>query len=119
MSEKVMNEIMKKRIEEAAKKYAANQTGLDYIGEVACEKGFIEGTEYSLSHQFISVKEALPEYDEDVIVTTGHPFYSFCHRSNKPNVQTDEDGWCNYTGMKILDWMPIPKLKTKSSEYGI
>lgn len=114
-----MNEIQKKRIEE----YADTEMSQYYNDdEYPCgikdiqsdfKEAFQRGAEYALSHQFISVKEALPEYDEAVIVATGHPFYSFCHRSNKPNVQTDEDGWCNYTGMKILAWMPIPKFETK------
>ena len=100
-----MKEILKKRIEEAANDRYSDNT--------FAYKGFIDGAEYALYNQWISVEEALPEYDEAVIVATGHPFYSFCHRSNKPNVQTDEDGWCNYTGMKILAWLPIPKFETK------
>ena len=51
-----MNEILKKRIEEAAREYAGNQTGLDYIGETACEQGFIDGAEYAFSHQWMKPK---------------------------------------------------------------
>ena len=107
-----MNDILKKRIEEAAVEHAESIPQSDERKEYSRED-FIAGAEYALSNQWISVKEALPEYDEAVIVATGHPFYSFCHRSNKPNVQTDKDGWCNYTGMKILAWLPIPKFETR------
>lgn len=112
-----MNEILKKRIEEAAregsKHYDPNVSKYSQGKQVGYLRGFNEGACYAISHQWIKVEEALPEYDEAVIVATGHPFYSFCHRSNKPNVQTDEDGWCNYTGMKILAWLPIPKFETR------
>ena len=66
-----MNEILKKRIEEAAAKYSGNQIGLDYIGEAACEQAFIDGAEYALSHQFISVEEAFPEANENVLALIG------------------------------------------------
>ena len=108
-----MNEILKKKIEEAAEKYAANQTGLDYIGEAACEQAFIDGAGYALSHQFISVEEALPEYDEAVIVAFGDDDYALLHRSNNPDVLTDKNGFCNYCGKEIICWMPIPKFETK------
>lgn len=108
-----MNEILKKMIEEAAEKYAANQTGLDYIGEATCEQGFIEGAEYALSHQWISVDEVLPEYDEAVIVRNYNGEIFFCHRSNRIGVETDDDKWCNYTGAKIVLWMPTPEFETK------
>ena len=108
-----MNEILKKRIEEACIAGSKQYSDTSKYSKVGYLRGFNEGAEYALSNQWISVEDALPEYDEAVIVATGHPFYSFCHRSNKPNVQTDEAGWCNYTGMKILAWMPIPKFETK------
>lgn len=108
-----MNEILKKRIKKAAAKYSGNQIGLDYIGEAACEQAFIDGAEYALSHQWISVDEVLPEYDEAVIVRNYNGEIFFCHRSNRIGVETDEDKWCNYTGAKIVLWMPIPKFETK------
>ena len=108
-----MNEILKKRIEEAAAKYSGNQIGLDYIGEAACEQAFIEGAEYALSHQWISVEEYLPEYDESVIAAFGDDDYALLHRSNNSNVLTDKNGFCNYGYKEVLAWMPIPKFETK------
>ena len=111
-----MNEILKKRIEEAAREYTSNQTGLDYIGETACERGFIDGAEYAISHQFISVEDELPEYDESVIVAFGDDDYSLLHRSNNSNVLTDKNGFCNYGYKEVLAWLPIPKFETKDKE---
>ena len=78
-----------------------------------------KGAEYALSHQWISVEEALPEYDEAVIVRNFYGEIFFCHRSNRIGVKTDDDKWCNYTGAKIVLWMPTPEFETKNSEYGI
>ena len=108
-----MNEILKKRIEESAAKYSGNQIGLDYIGEAACEQGFIDGAKYALSHQWISVKKSLPEYDESVIVAFGDGDYALLHRSNNPNVLTDKNGFCNYGYKEVLAWMPIPQFEPK------
>ena len=112
-----MNEILKKRIEEAAGKRSFKYLSQDRIEELelGChyEAGFIDGAEYALSHQFISVKEALPEYDEIVIVTSGNDEYCFCHRSKNPNVETDKNGFCIYGFGEVVAWMPIPKFETK------
>ena len=55
-----MNEILKKRIEEAANDR--------YTDNTFAYNGFIDGAEYALSNQWISVEEALPEYDKLVLV---------------------------------------------------
>lgn len=92
-----MNEILKKRIEEAAAKYSGNQIGLDYIGEAACEQAFIDGAEYALSHQFISVEEAFPEANENVLALIG-------------GVPVVAKGYHVRARLRdITHWMPIPK----------
>ena len=112
-----MNEILKKRIEEAAGKRSFKYLSQNRIEELelGChyEAGFIDGAEYALSHQFISVKEALPEYDESVIVAFGDDDYALLHRSNNSNVLTDKNGFCNYGYKEVLAWLPIPKFETK------
>lgn len=109
-----MNEILKKRIEEEAEDYAYKEWAGGGF-ECASRASFNAGAEFALSHQWIRVEEALSAVDETVIVTTEEnpdcPF--FCHRSNSPVVETDEDGWCNYTKEKIIAWMPIPELNKK------
>ena len=99
-----MNEILKKRIEEAAREYTSNQTGLDYIGETACERGFIDGAEYAFSHQWISVEEAMPELNKEVLALIG-------------GVPVIARGY--HVRARIRDiskWMPIPKFETKDKE---
>lgn len=112
-----MNEILKKRIDEAAGKRSFKYLSQDRIEELDLEchyeAGFIAGAEYVSSHQFISVEEALPEYDEAVIVAFGDDDYALLHRSNNSNVLTDKNGFCNYGYKEVLAWMPIPKFETK------
>lgn len=105
-----MNEILKKRIEKVPYKKIH-----PYNMEVndAYNKGFEDGAEYALSHQWIRIEEALPEYDESVIVAFGDDDYALCHRSNNPNVLTDINGFRNYGYKEVLAWIPIPKFETK------
>ena len=108
-----MNEILKKRIEEAELAFADREYEVGEIDHDALCKGFFHGAEYALSHQWISVEEAFPEYDEAVIVRNCNGEIFFCHRSNRIGVETDDDKWCNYTGAKIVLWMPTPELNLK------
>ena len=108
-----MNEILKKRIEEGMVDYAHNLYPKYFPQHSIARAAFHAGAEYALSHQFISVKEALPEYDESVIVAFGDYDYALLHRSNNSNVLTDKNGFCNYGYKEVLAWMPIPKFETK------
>lgn len=107
-----MNEILKKRIEEAAVEYAESIPQSDERKEYSRED-FIAGAEYALSHRWISVEDELPEYDESVIVAFGDDDYALLHRSNNSNVLTDKNGFCNYGYKEVLAWMPIPKFETR------
>lgn len=117
-----MNEILKKRIEEAAGKRSFKYLSQDRIEELelGChyEAGFIDGAEYALSHQWISVEEALPKEDFDVFmnvyveVNTGHGI-EHCvllatYASGKFSCETKH--------VKVIEWMPIPKFETKEKE---
>ena len=113
-----MNEILKKRMEEAAREYAGNQTGLDYIGESSCERGFIDGAHFSLSNQWISVEDALPELDEEVLVLfpDGTTTVSVRHKTfnaDGKDVTTWKNSDYTYADSWIKYWMPIPALKEK------
>lgn len=61
-----MNEILKKRIEEEANDYAYKKWAGGGF-ECASNDSFTAGADFALSHQWISVEEALPEYEEHVI----------------------------------------------------
>ena len=112
-----MNEILKKRIEEEAingsKHYDPNISKYSQGKQVGYIRGFNEGAEYALSHQWISVEKALPEYDESVIVAFGDDDYALLHRSNNSNILTDKNGFRNYRYKEVLAWIPIPKFETK------
>ena len=109
-----MNDILKKRIEEAAREYAGNQTGLDYIGESSCEQGFIDGARFSLSNQWISVEDVMPELNEEVLVLFPDGSATVALRHKTFNVfGGDAIVWRNgdytYDDSWIKFWMPIPK----------
>ena len=98
-----MNEILKKRIEESCISVSKQYSDTSKYSKVGYLRGFNEGAEYTLSHQWISVEEALPEYDESVIVAFGDDEYALLHRSNNSNVLTDKNGFCNYGYKKFME----------------
>lgn len=110
-----MDEILKKRIEEAANNR--------YTDNTFAYKGFINGAEYALSHQWIRVEEALP--DDWVYVLVMHKPMSgaknkisiaYLHptvHSKAWNVEGIEC-YLNKTNPDdniVYAWMPIPEVK--------
>ena len=90
---KKMNEILKKRIEEAANDR--------YTDNTFAYKGFIDGAEYAISHQFISVEDALPEANENVLALIG-------------GVPVVAKGYHVRERLRgLTHWMYIPKFETK------
>ena len=118
-----MNEILKKRIEEAAGKRSFKYLSQNRIEELelGChyEAGFIDGAEYALSHQWISVDEALPELMERVLVA--HRLMnriSICIMKRIPHDTADPNNgkwhWSLVNHKEdVCAWMPIPKFETK------
>ena len=110
-----MNEILKKRVENRPLKKV-----LPIDRDDAYDEGFRDGAKFILNHQFISVKEALPEPEEEVVLF------------NKNSIRHYEIGWLRkekgYSKSKwaitngfvedddITHWMPIPKFETKDKE---
>lgn len=109
-----MNEILKKRIEEAAVEHAESIPQSDERKEYSRED-FIAGAEYALSHQWIRVEEALPEEDSSVFmnvyveVDTGrgieHCVLLSTYYSGKFS--------CESNHVKVITWISIPKFETK------
>ena len=113
-----MNEILKKRIEEAA--YSACRD----IADISLREQNIFsiklGAEYALSRQWISVEEALPEMEKEVVLF------------NKNSIRHYEIGWlrkekgCSKSKWAITNgfvedddishWMPIPKFEPNKTE---
>lgn len=113
-----MNEILKKKIEEAAvesRRASAEtlttfglQSSIDDVVELTgmelsynevAESAFEKGAEYALSHQWISVDEVLPEYEEDVLALIG-------------GAPVIAKGYHVRAGLRYnTHWMSIPKFK--------
>lgn len=116
-----MNEILKKRIEEAGQAgslhYNPETSTYSQGKQVGYLRGFNAGAEYALSHQWISVDEALPEEDPD------------CTKWLLVRVRGNtEDGGTNYIlqlglyrgngrfscetrNIKVVAWMQVPEME--------
>ena len=73
---------------------------------------FLEGADFALNNQWISVEDSLPNQDEEVIVLCDElntaTFYkiSFAHIVDKTMCQ-DYNGW---NIPNVVYWFPMPKL---------
>lgn len=98
-----MNEILKKRIEEESNtemlQYYDDDEYLCGIKDIQGDfkEAFKKGAEYALSHQWISVDEALPEANEHVLALIG----------GVPVVGKGYHVRARLRG--VTHWMPIPK----------
>ena len=125
-----MNEILKKRIEEAAVEHAESIPQSDERKEYSRED-FIAGAKYVLSHQWISVEEALPEYGELVLVKHMSMASVYDYQINTSlsyrEKSTIGDRWIingmswlvnkkNKEDNTVLAWMPIPKFEPNKTE---
>lgn len=91
-----MNSCSPKRCLKAERRRQGKQVG--YL------RGFNEGAEYALSHQFISVEEALPEANENVLALIG-------------GVPVVAKGYHVRARLRdISHWMPIPKFEPNKTE---
>ena len=116
-----MDEILRKKIEQAAieSRMASAETlttfgmqssiddvveltGMELSYDEVAERAFEKGAEYALSHQWISVDEALPEYEEDVLALIG-------------GAPVIAKGYHVRAGLRYnTHWMPVPKFKQQS-----
>ena len=99
-----MNEILRKRIEEACIAGSKQYSDTSKYSKVGYLRGFNEGAEYTLSHQWISVDEALPEANENVLTLIG-------------GVPVVAKGYHVRARLRdITHWMPIPKFNPDKTE---
>lgn len=125
-----MNEILKKRIEEAAVEYAESIPQSDERKEYSRED-FIAGAEYALSQQWISVEESLPDRKEyDWVLTQIQMDDGFMCVPTVGEIRSDGYWHCaeydelykigesfeKEMGCKVIAWMPIPKFETKEKK---
>ena len=99
-----MNEILRKRIEEACIAGSKQYSDTSKYSKVGYLRGFNEGAEYALSHQWINVDEALPEANENVLTLIG----------GVPVVAKGYHVRARIRG--ISHWMPIPKFEPNKTE---
>ena len=119
-----MNEILQKRIEEAAEKYCQDKNYMQQLDtepslETLTEMdAFIKGTEWMLKHMWISVDERLPpirkvyeneKWSDWVLI-----------RTSKGGVYLDsyifhKHTWTN-NGDDVTNWMEIPKLNSNECD---
>ena len=132
-----MNEILKKRIEEAAAESRRSSaetlttfglqssidavvelTGMELSYDEVAESAFEKGAEYAISHQWIRVEEALPELMERVLVAYRlMDRISICIMKRIPHDTADPDNgkwhWSLVNHKEdVIAWMPIPKFET-------
>ena len=94
-----MNEILKKIVKSVPYKKV-----LPIDVNDAYKEGFKNGAEYALSHQWISVEDALPEANENVLALIG----------SAPVVAK---GYHVRARLRdITHWLPIPKFEPNKTE---
>lgn len=123
-----MNEILKKRIEEAAdtemSQYYSNGEYSINIKDIQnnFKEAFKKGAEYALSHQWISVDEAFPELMERVLVAYRlMDRISICIMKRIPHDSSDPNNgkwhWSLVNHKEdVIAWMPIPKFEPNKTE---
>ena len=123
-----MNEILKKRIEEAADKHSFKYLSQDRIEELelGChyEAGFMEGAQYALSHQWIRMDESYPNDNEICLFIDNHGKMQLL---TMDDIRKQHEIWdAMFMGVsrdsleesfcyldKIIAWLPIPKFEPK------
>ena len=102
-----MNEILKKRIEEASEHFAHLYPKVSVADVITFRRdAFQEGAIYTLQNQWISVEEALPDNQDYVLAGYKDSLFMAWYRKHN-------NMWHNIYGieMDVDRWMPIPGLK--------
>ena len=123
-----MDEILRKKIEQAAidgsKHYDPNISKYSQGKQVGFVRGFNAGAEFALSHQWISIDEALPDDNEIALFIDQ---YGNMQLLTMADIRKQDKIWdAMLMGVlrdlleesivrldKIVAWMPIPSLKNK------
>ena len=100
---------IEEKIREAADKFAEQEAEIGDIDRDALYKGFFHGAEWALSHQWISVDDALPDKQScEYICHDGERVFFARWLDETPHGLS---GW-DIAGMTKppIAWMPIPPL---------
>ena len=95
---------MSKTIEEAAVTHANNTYPNRPLENEAARQGFIDGGYYSLTHQWRSVEDELPEDDDTVFVSDENGYHIASYFNGEWYSSDDE-----FTRNPQM-WLPIPSL---------
>ena len=110
----------REQIEDKARMLAKELSGNDYLTIDEAETALLEFADWILNNMWVSVDKDLPPYDKAVMAMDYDPELDwedqriiFGHRSNNPDVVTDENKFCVYppTIGKISHWAEIPPFK--------
>ena len=107
-----MNTILQKRIEEAAHQYIQSDAVAPENMQLAFGD-FINGAKFALQNQWISVEEALPDFQQSVVVTNSKGDYWAAWRLNDNCEDTDDNGFVNNGIGEITHWMMIPTINNE------
>ena len=119
-----MNEILRKKIEDKAADYADNLYPEHFPQYRTAEAAFKGGAEFALSHQWISIDEALPDDNEIALFIDQ---YGSMQLLTMADIRKQDKIWdAMLMGVsrdlleesivcldKIVAWMPIPEFKNK------
>ena len=119
-----MNEILKKRIEEACISGSKQYSDTSKYSKVGYLRGFNEGAEYALSNQWIRMDESYPNDDEICLFIDNHGKMQFLTMAD---IRKQHEIWdAMFMGVsrdlleesicyldKIIAWLPIPKFEPK------
>jgi hypothetical protein len=112
-----MNEILQKRIEEAAEQYSVswrkNPDGSESkeLFPVAAERSFKAGATFALQNQWISVDEALPKESGDYLVIVKQSSDSEAYFHEISTYNATDNIWFYVGKLIVTHWAPIPSLE--------
>lgn len=89
------------------------------MGQYAYQLGFEDGVDYTLSHQWISIEDKLPPFEENVLVKIKWENLisdAIRHRTSNPEVYVDKNKFAIYDDEFVTHWMPIPQLTEEGGE---
>lgn len=80
------------------------------------ESGYIETAckeiaNFALQNQWISVDEALPEYQQDVVVSDGLEYWMSWRTQETDALHKDKNDFINHSALEIKYWMGVPQIK--------
>lgn len=104
-----MNEILQKRIEEAAKKYADKAVRYIDDSEEDMIKVMVNFTEQMLSDQWISVEEALPEKEGRYLCNYHYTMSNSDEECDCVDFGLFKDGKWYIANNEVTHWAETPK----------